>query len=164
MIEASSYAEPNRGPYPFNQPKRNQVPFTPVQVEAIRAGMNPGLTMVVGPPGTGKTDVAVQTITNLYHNFPDQVRAAGPLANRPGLQGLTNLRPVRKTQHTLVITHSNQGLNQIFEKIIRLDVDERHCLRLGHGEEDLATEKVNKARGYGEIRAGGGRAWRRPGR
>ncbi len=29
--------------------------------------MNPGLTMVVGPPGTGKTDVAVQIISNLYH-------------------------------------------------------------------------------------------------
>jgi len=45
-------------------------------------------------------------------------------------------------QHTLVITHSNQGLNQIFEKIIHLDVDERHCLRLGHGEEALATDKA----------------------
>lgn len=37
------------------------------QMEAIRSGMNPGLTMVVGPPGTGKTDVAVQIISNLYH-------------------------------------------------------------------------------------------------
>ena len=34
-------------------PKKNKVRFTPVQVEAIRSGMNPGLTMVVGPPGTG---------------------------------------------------------------------------------------------------------------
>ena len=42
----------------------------------------PGLTMVVGPPGTGKTDVAVQIISNLYHNFPDQ--------------------------RTLIVTHSNQ--------------------------------------------------------
>ena len=31
-----------------------------MQVEAIRSGVNPGLTMVVGPPGTGKTDTAVQ--------------------------------------------------------------------------------------------------------
>ena len=37
---------------------------------------------VVGPPGTGKTDVAVQIISNLYHNFPDQ--------------------------RTLIVTHSNQ--------------------------------------------------------
>jgi intron-binding protein aquarius len=39
------------------------------------------------------------------------------------------------------VTHSNQALNQLFEKIIALDVDERHLLRLGHGEEELETEK-----------------------
>ena len=54
-------------------PTRNAIPFTPTQVEAIRSGMQPGLTLVVGPPGTGKTDVAVQIISNLYHNFPEQV-------------------------------------------------------------------------------------------
>lgn len=41
----------------------------------------------------------------------------------------------------LVVTHSNQALNQVFEKIIALDIDERHLLRLGHGEEALATSK-----------------------
>ena len=61
---------------------RNSIPFTPTQTEAIRAGMQPGLTMVVGPPGTGKTDVAVQIISNIYHNFPEQ--------------------------RTLIVTHSNQ--------------------------------------------------------
>lgn len=105
----------NRGPYPYNQPKKNQIPFTPTQIEAIRSGMQPGLTMVVGPPGTGKTDVAVQIISNIYHNFPDQ--------------------------RTLIVTHSNQALNQLFEKIMALDIDERHLLRLGHGEEALETEK-----------------------
>ncbi|XP_013382213.1 intron-binding protein aquarius-like isoform X1 [Lingula anatina] len=106
---------PNRGPYPYSQPKRNAIQFTPTQVEAIKAGMQPGLTMVVGPPGTGKTDVAVQIISNLYHNFPNQ--------------------------RTLIVTHSNQALNQLFEKIMALDVDERHLLRMGHGEEALETEK-----------------------
>ncbi|KAM4833252.1 RNA helicase aquarius isoform X2 [Urocitellus parryii] len=70
---------------------------------------------VVGPPGTGKTDVAVQIISNIYHNFPEQ--------------------------RTLIVTHSNQALNQLFEKIMALDIDERHLLRLGHGEEELETEK-----------------------
>ncbi|MBN3285523.1 AQR helicase, partial [Polyodon spathula] len=106
---------PNRGPYPYNQPKCNTIQFTPTQIEAIRAGMQPGLTMVVGPPGTGKTDVAVQIISNLYHNFPEQ--------------------------RTLIVTHSNQALNQLFEKIMALDIDERHLLRMGHGEEELETEK-----------------------
>lgn len=43
-----------------SRPRENFIRFTPVQVEAIRSGVNPGLTMVVGPPGTGKTDTAVQ--------------------------------------------------------------------------------------------------------
>ncbi|KAF9315831.1 hypothetical protein BG003_002627 [Podila horticola] len=110
----STYKTPNMGPYPEDIPNTNQVRFTPTQVEAIKAGTNPGLTLVVGPPGTGKTDVAVQIIANLYNNFPNQ--------------------------HTLLVTHSNQALNQLFEKIIALDVDERHLLRLGHGEEELNTE------------------------
>lgn len=114
-ILVEPYIIPNRGPYPYNKPKMNTVPFTATQIEAIHSGMQPGLTMVVGPPGTGKTDVAVQIISNIYHNFPGQ--------------------------RTLIVTHSNQALNQIFEKIMALDIDERHLLRLGHGEEMLETEK-----------------------
>lgn len=114
-IIVEPYVIPSRGPYHFNEPKKNIVPFTPTQVEAIRSGMQPGLTVVVGPPGTGKTDVAVQIISNIYHNFPNQ--------------------------RTLIVTHSNQALNQLFEKIMMLDIDERHLLRLGHGEEALETEK-----------------------
>ncbi|XP_077538456.1 RNA helicase aquarius [Haemaphysalis longicornis] len=105
----------SRGPYKSERAKKNAIPFTPTQIEAIRAGLQPGLTIIVGPPGTGKTDVAVQIISNLYHNFPDQ--------------------------RTLLVTHSNQALNQLFEKIMMLDIDERHLLRLGHGEEALETEK-----------------------
>lgn len=97
------------------QVKRNLIQFTPTQVEAIRSGIQHGLTMVVGPPGTGKTDLAVQIISNLYHNHPDQ--------------------------RTLIVTHSNQALNAIFEKIMNLNIEERHLLRLGRGEEELETEK-----------------------
>jgi len=63
----------------------NAIRFTPIQVSAIRSGLNPGLTTIVGPPGTGKTDVAVQIIANLYHSFP--------------------------TQRTVIVTHSNAALN-----------------------------------------------------
>lgn len=63
-------------------------------VEAIRAGTNEGLSLVLGPPGTGKTDVAVQIVSNLYHNYPDQ--------------------------KILLVTHSNQALNNLFEKIVNL--------------------------------------------
>jgi intron-binding protein aquarius len=56
----------------------------------------------------------VQTISNIYHNFPNQ--------------------------HTLLITHSNQALNQLFEKIVGLDINPKHLLRLGHGEEELEIQ------------------------
>lgn len=39
------------------------------------------------------------------------------------------------------MTRSNRALNQLFEKIMALDIDERHLLRLGHSEEALETEK-----------------------
>lgn len=120
-VTVTPYTLPNMGPYPRNVPKKNPIPFTPVQVDAIRSGLNHGLTMVVGPPGTGKTDVAVQMVSNLYHSFPGQ--------------------------RTLIITHANQALNDIFEKIMVRDVDERYLLRLGHGAKDLDTESEFTIRG-----------------
>ncbi|KAI4255636.1 MAG: hypothetical protein LQ352_002481 [Teloschistes flavicans] len=113
-IRVSTYQPPNNGPYPTDAPKVNQVRFTPAQVKAIMSGTQPGLTLIVGPPGTGKTDVATQIINNIYHDFP--------------------------AQRTLLIAHSNQALNQLFQKITNLDIDERHLLRLGHGEEGLETD------------------------
>ncbi|KAL8688950.1 MAG: hypothetical protein Q9218_005264, partial [Villophora microphyllina] len=113
-IRVSTYQPPNNGPYPTDAPKVNQIRFTPAQVEAIMSGTQPGLSVIVGPPGTGKTDVATQIINNIYHDFP--------------------------SQRTLLIAHSNQALNQLFQKITNLDIDERHLLRLGHGEEDLETD------------------------
>ncbi|KAI1005972.1 RNA helicase aquarius [Podosphaera aphanis] len=112
-VKVSTYKSQNTGPYPTDAPKLNQIRFTPTQVNAIIAGSQPGLTLIVGPPGTGKTDVATQIINLIYHNFPEQ--------------------------RTLLIAHSNQALNQLFQKIVALDIDERHLLRLGHGD-DLDTE------------------------
>ncbi|KAJ9068376.1 hypothetical protein DSO57_1029333 [Entomophthora muscae] len=111
----SSVTKPSMGPYPSDLPNLNKIRFTPSQVQAIYSGCNLGLTMVVGPPGTGKTDVAVQVISNLYHSHPKQ--------------------------RLLLVTHSNQALNQLFAKIVALDVDPRHLLRLGHGEEELNVEE-----------------------
>jgi intron-binding protein aquarius len=109
-----SYVPPDPGPYPEDQPNLNHVRFTPVQVEAIRNGVQPGLTMVVGPPGTGKTDTATQILHCLYHNEPGQ--------------------------RTLLITHSNAALNDLFQKLMQRDVPARYLLRLGQGEADLDTD------------------------
>ncbi|KAK4692940.1 intron-binding protein aquarius, partial [Lecanoromycetidae sp. Uapishka_2] len=122
-IRVSTYKPPPGGPYPTDARKTNGVRFTPVQVEAISSGTQPGLTVIVGPPGTGKTDVATQIISNIYHDFP--------------------------TQRTLLIAHSNQALNQLFQKITKLDIDGRHLLRLGQGEGELETsESFSK---YGRV-------------
>eukprot|EP01028_Stygiella_incarcerata_P001588 TRINITY_DN1285_c0_g1_i10.p1 TRINITY_DN1285_c0_g1~~TRINITY_DN1285_c0_g1_i10.p1 ORF type:complete len:1678 (-),score=494.91 TRINITY_DN1285_c0_g1_i10:1974-6923(-) len=103
------------GPFAWNEARHNSVRFTALQIEAILSGMQNGLTLIVGPPGTGKTDVAVQIISNIYHNFPGE--------------------------RTLLLTHSNHALNDLFEKIMERDIDERHLVRLGHGEKDLRTDK-----------------------
>lgn len=81
-IIVEPYSALAAGPYPEDAPRMNPIRFTAMQVEALRAAMNPGLSVVIGPPGTGKTDTAVQMVSNLCHTFPGQ--------------------------RTLVITHSNQ--------------------------------------------------------
>ena len=122
-VKVSTYRPPANGPYASDAPKHNSVRFTPIQVNAITSGTQPGLTVIVGPPGTGKTDVATQIINNIYHDFP--------------------------SQRTLLIAHSNQALNQLFQKILKLDIDGRHLLRLGQGEGDLETaESFSK---YGRV-------------
>ena len=114
VVQVESYKRPNPGPYPQNQPRLNSVPFTPVQVEAILSAVQPGLTLVVGPPGTGKTDVAVQSMHLLFNND------AG--------------------QRTLFVTKSNQALNDVFLKLMERDVPARYLLRLGMGEAELGTD------------------------
>ena len=129
-VKVSSYAPANTGPYPVNQPKQNKIQFTPKQVHALVTGAQPGLSLIVGPPGTGKTDVATQLISLLYHNFPEE--------------------------RILLVAHSNQALNQLFQKIIALDIDSKHLLRLGHGEEDLEAEgsfgKAGRVESFFEYR------------
>ena len=55
-------------------------------------------------------------------------------------------------QRTLLITHSNQALNDLFEKIMQRDIPSRYLLRLGEG---LA--------GQGGMRRGEGDTWGREG-
>lgn len=113
-ITVTSYSLPNMGPYPRCQPRLNAIRFTETQVRAIRSGSNMGLTMIVGPPGTGKTDTAVQTVNLLYHNFPEE--------------------------KILLVAHSNQALNDLFQKIVQLDISEHYLLRLGRGSEELGLD------------------------
>eukprot|EP00915_Cephaloidophora_sp_WS-2016_P009598 GHVH01013707.1.p1 GENE.GHVH01013707.1~~GHVH01013707.1.p1 ORF type:complete len:1402 (-),score=229.73 GHVH01013707.1:2099-6304(-) len=91
--------------------RRNKIRFTPRQVEAILHGVQPGLNLVVGPPGTGKTDTAVQCIRILRRN--------------------------KSHERILVVAASNQALNDLFLKLRSLDIDDSVMLRLGMGEKEL---------------------------
>lgn len=123
-LEVSSYKLPNKGPY-AQETKKNQIRFTPSQAECIYAGVNYGLTLVVGDQDEGVTDVTVQTIANLYHSYPEQ--------------------------RTLILTHGNLSLNRIVERILELDIDAKHIARLGHGVENLKSE-MNFSK-YGRVAA-----------
>ncbi len=50
-----------------------------------------------------------------------------------------------------MIAHSNQALNQLFQKIVALDIDERHLLRLGHGEEELRIDGDGSYSKHGRV-------------
>lgn len=70
--------------------------------------------------------MAVQIIASLYHSFP--------------------------TQRTVIITHSNAALNDVFEKVMsRGDVDERYLVRLGAGERDLQTSSTHDFTKAGRV-------------
>ncbi|DAZ95083.1 TPA: hypothetical protein N0F65_002977 [Lagenidium giganteum] len=83
------------------------VRMTKAQVKAIRAGLQEGLTTIVGPPGTGKTEVAARLVANLC----------------------VNASPKEKI---LVVSNSDQALANLFEKISAIDVvNPRHIVQLG---------------------------------
>ena len=41
VVEVDPHVIPNRGPFPFDAPKKNAIRFTPTQIEAIKSGTSP---------------------------------------------------------------------------------------------------------------------------
>eukprot|EP00644_Phytophthora_capsici_P015098 jgi/Phyca11/575207/estExt2_Genewise1.C_PHYCAscaffold_710124 len=110
FIRASKKKTSTSNPPSLHPPVR----FTKAQVTAVRTGMCEGLTLVVGPPGTGKTDVAVQLVLNLYRSTPAR-------------------------EKILIVAHSNQALNDFFVKILAQNViNEAEIVRMGRPQ--LANE------------------------
>lgn len=68
-----------------------------------------GLTLIIGPPGTGKTDVAAQIIENVYNQSSGKI---------------------------LLITKSNKALDHLFSKIKNSSIPKEEILRLGGKNED----------------------------
>ena len=101
----------------------NHINFNLEQLNAIYYSIHNKLTLIYGPPGTGKTDVAVQIINLLHQNY--------------------------KHEKILIITHSNNALNNIFEKLLKLNINQKYLLRLGIGnkyinnEEDFSIKNIH---------------------
>ena len=93
-----------------------KIKYKPKQLQAIKLGIQEGLSIIKGPPGTGKTDIAVEIINYLYQN--------------------------KKNEKMLIITHSNNVLNDLCKKIIEADIVEpKHLLRLGKGNKKIFVHK-----------------------
>ena len=93
----------------------NNINFNLEQLNAIYYSIHNKLTLIYGPPGTGKTDVAVQIINLLHQNY--------------------------KHEKILIITHSNNALNNIFEKLLKLNINQKYLLRLGIGNKYINNEE-----------------------
>ena len=96
-----------------------KIKYKEKQLQAIKLGIQEGLSVIKGPPGTGKTDIAVEIINYLYQN--------------------------RKNEKILIITHSNNVLNDLCKKIIDANIVEpKDLLRLGKGSKNIFIKKNNE--------------------
>eukprot|EP01028_Stygiella_incarcerata_P011401 TRINITY_DN643_c1_g2_i2.p1 TRINITY_DN643_c1_g2~~TRINITY_DN643_c1_g2_i2.p1 ORF type:complete len:1326 (+),score=349.18 TRINITY_DN643_c1_g2_i2:425-3979(+) len=96
-------------------------PFRPyrAQQHAILSSLLCSITCIIGPPGTGKTDVAVHVIAEMFR--------------------LTNGREM-----IVIVTHSNLALDQLIERLALRDVA---VLRIGNqGVSDIAQRSTAKGR------------------
>jgi len=100
---------------------RPSIRLTKGQVAAVRTGAYEGLKLVVGPPGTGKTGVAVPLVLNLYRTTPAR-------------------------EKILIVAHSNQALNDFFAKILAQNaIHEPEIVRMGQPQLDGAGGKKGDA-------------------
>ena len=95
-----------------------KIKYKEKQIQAIKLGIQEELSIIKGPPGTGKTDIALEIINYLYQN--------------------------KKNEKILIITHSNNVLNDLCKKIIEAGiVDPKHLLRLGKGSKNILIHPNN---------------------
>lgn len=88
----------------------SSIRYTKAQVAAVRTGQCEGLTLIVGPPGTGKTDVVVQLVLNLYRTTPAR-------------------------EKILLVAHSNRALDNFLAKVLNRNViHEAELVRLGQAQ------------------------------
>lgn len=94
----------------------NKTFFNINQVAAIRSGISTGLTLISGPPGTGKTSCVVQILSTLYMT--------------------------QKQERILLVTRTNHALNDLIRRTLLRGVSPFRVLRLGQGAAEGAADKL----------------------
>lgn len=127
LVEAESY--PLRRHRTRNQPMRNvnNTAFNEAQVRAISSGISLGLSILAGPPGTGKTACVVQIAATLHNSSPQD--------------------------RTLIITNTNHFSNDLVKRILRRNVDTLRVLRLGQVKGDAEMSRNSPYSKEGRVDA-----------
>ena len=105
----------------------NTVRFTQEQVSAINQSLRPGLSLIAGAPATGKSQVLLQILKCLYHNFPGE--------------------------KVLIICKSNVALGRILDDIGESSIEHRHILRAGHGSSASSGNNIGRLEFFDNRRA-----------
>lgn len=98
--------------------------YTAEQIEAISRGILPGIHLVHGPPGTGKTEVCLELVVQALANFPDK--------------------------RILIVSHSTSAIDDLFAKLHHSgQVRSDQIMKLGQSE-DKSSSAVDFSR-FGRI-------------
>jgi len=92
--------------------------LTAQQRAAVARSLAPGLHLISGAPGTGKTEVVAQTIAELYHGAGSSESTDGTTTHR-------------RQQRILVLAQSNTTLDALCSRVTQLGVSGAHLVRLG---------------------------------
>jgi intron-binding protein aquarius len=99
---------------PVYSPERT-VRYTPEQVEGIALGLLPGIHLIHGPPGTGKTEICLELVVQALANFPDK--------------------------RILIVSHSTSAIDDLFAKLHRSGkIRSDQIMKLGQTESKSDSE------------------------
>ncbi|KAL7715699.1 hypothetical protein QTN25_006792 [Entamoeba marina] len=87
----------------------NTTEFSKEEINVIHHSMKGGIVPIIASSQQKKTTVLLQIITNFY----------------------------KANKRVLLVTHSNNVLNNLIDGILKKNVYEGHVIRLGHGEHEL---------------------------
>ncbi|KAK5669780.1 hypothetical protein QVD99_004160 [Batrachochytrium dendrobatidis] len=108
-----------------NFAKAKSLKFTREQSDAIISGSIKGLTLISGVPGSGKTSIAAQIVSNIVNGCP--------------------------SDRTLVVAPTQRQLVRLLGNLIQFGVNERYVISLSHGFGELRADSDEALGKLGRI-------------